>query len=96
MIVRIVKLSFHLENISAFKAIFESNKTDINTQKGCIHLELFQDVENPHIFFTFSKWDSETDLNTYRNSELFHGIWGRTKKLFNAKPNAWSTKTIND
>tara|TARA_B100000780_G_C21108329_1_gene447713 strand:+ start:1056 stop:1346 length:291 start_codon:yes stop_codon:yes gene_type:complete len=96
MIVRIVKLSFHLENISAFKAIFESNKANIITQKGCMYLEVYQDVENPHIFFTYSKWGSETDLNTYRSSELFQGIWVETKKLFNAKPNAWSTKIINN
>lgn len=96
MITRIVKLSFHLENISAFKTIFEANKTKISMQKGCMQLEAFQDIENPRIFFTHSKWNSEKDLNAYRNSELFEEIWKETKKLFNDKPNVWTTKTLKD
>ena len=31
-----------------------------------------------------------------RNSELFKDVWSRTKILFNKKPEAWSTKKINE
>ena len=51
MFVRIVKLSFHQENIPAF-------------------------------------------LENYRKSELFDGIWSFAKKLFNAKPEAWSVDKL--
>ena len=36
------------------------------------------------------------DLNNYRNSELFKDVWSKTKILFNKKPEAWSTKKINE
>ena len=45
-------------------------------------------------FFTYSYWDSENDLNNYRKSELFNEVWTFTKKLFNAKPEAWSVEKL--
>ena len=93
MITRIVKLSLDLKNISAFKTIFELNRVNISNQKECTLLELFQDIENPCIFF-LSTWNSVNELNIYRNSELFQEIWKEIKILFNNKPKAWTTKTI--
>mgnify|MGYP001596073546 FL=1 len=96
MIIRIVKLSFHAEHISAFKTIFEESKQKILAQKGCHRVEMLQDVNEKNIFFTYSWWDSEDDLNKYRQSELFEGVWNKTKILFNDKPKAWSTEKINE
>ena len=96
MIIRIVKLSFHVEHISAFKTIFEESKQKILTQKGCLRLEMLQDVNEKNIFFTYSWWDSEKDLNDYRHSKLFKGVWNKTKLLFNDKPKAWCTEKINE
>ena len=45
-------------------------------------LELYQDKNNPEIFFTYSYWDKEEDLEHYRNSELFKNVWIQTKKYF--------------
>jgi hypothetical protein len=33
-------------------------------------------------------------LNAYRNSELFAGVWGRTKVLFAEKAEAWSLQDL--
>ena len=96
MIVRIVKLSFHAAYISDFKTIFEENKGKIISQKGCNLLEMLEDINEVNIFFTYSWWDSEDDLNNYRNSELFKDVWSKTKILFDKKPEAWSTKKINE
>ncbi len=96
MIIRIVKLSFHAKYISNFKTIFEENKQKIISQKGCISLEMLKDVKDVNVIFTYSWWNSMEDLNNYRNSELFKDIWSRTKILFNNKPEAWSTKKINE
>ena len=90
MFVRIVKMSFHLENISAFEAIFEEKKALIRANKGCCLLELYQDQHNPGLFFTYSYWETAQDLENYRNSDLFKKVWATTKALFNAKPEAWS------
>ena len=96
MIIRIVKLSFHTEYISDFKTIFEENKHKIISQKGCNRLKMLKDINDVNVIFTYSWWDSEEDLSNYRNSELFKDLWSKTKILFNNKPEAWSTKKINE
>ncbi|WP_394749310.1 putative quinol monooxygenase [Spongiimicrobium salis] len=90
MLVRIVKLIIKKENITSFEQNFEENKHRIRNFKGCSLLELYQDRDDPSIFFTYSYWDSEDSLQAYRNSDLFQGIWKKTKLLFAGKPEAWS------
>jgi heme-degrading monooxygenase HmoA len=94
MFVRIVKLSFHLENIPAFLENFELMKEKIRNAPGNRLLELYQDKQNPELFFTYSYWETEADLENYRNSELFYEVWQFTKKLFNDKPEAWSVDKL--
>ena len=94
MIKRIVKMSFHPDKVEDFKTIFKTSRKSIAGFKGCSHVELLQDKINPAIFFTFSIWDNENDLNDYRDSELFEKVWSRTKVLFNDKPQAWSVHEL--
>lgn len=94
MIKRIVKMSFQPDKVDDFKAIFKENWTRIAGFKGCSHVELLQDKQSPNIFFTYSIWDGESSLNAYRDSELFAGVWGKTKALFNDKPQAWSVDEL--
>lgn len=94
MFIRIVKLSFHEENIPAFLENFETIKEKIRNAPGNRFLELYQDKNNKSIFFTYSYWETEQDLENYRNSELFDGVWKFTKKLFNDKPEAWSVDRL--
>lgn len=94
MFVRIVKLSFQEENIPAFLENFELMKNHIRNSPGNRFLELYQDKNNPCIFFTYSYWETEDDLENYRKSALFYDIWTFTKKLFNDKPEAWSVDKL--
>jgi quinol monooxygenase YgiN len=94
MLVRIVKLSFQPSKIQEFLANFESNKEKIRDFEGCRFLELYRDQNATNLFFTYSYWDSEADLNRYRHSELFKSVWAKTKPLFNGKPEAWSVDKI--
>ncbi|WP_299129277.1 antibiotic biosynthesis monooxygenase [uncultured Winogradskyella sp.] len=94
MLVRIVKLSFEPSKIEKFLINFEANKEKIRAFEGCSFLELYRDKNMPNIFFTYSYWNSEDDLNTYRHSELFKDVWSKTKPLFNAKPEAWSVNKL--
>ena len=91
MIVRIVKMEFQEDRIPDFLNIFAGSRDRILAFEGCSHVQLLQDVTDPSVFFTYSYWDTEEQLNTYRESELFAGVWARTKALFKAKPMAWST-----
>jgi len=94
MLVRIVKMSFHEENIDAFLENFNQMKEKIRNAPGNNFLELYQNQNNKEQFFTYSYWDSEEDLNNYRNSELFYDVWNFTKVLFNEKPEAWSVNKL--
>lgn len=94
MFVRIVKMSFHHQHIDAFLANFEQMKEQIRNAHGNRLLELYQDKSDPQIFFTYSYWETEADLENYRQSELFADVWAFTKKLFNAKPEAWSVDKL--
>jgi quinol monooxygenase YgiN len=95
MIKRIVKMSFETTKVEAFKAIYKANWQKISSFEGCKHVELLQDQFNPNVFFTFSIWQNEADLNAYRNSELFATVWSSVKALFNDKPLAWTVKEIS-
>ncbi|HEX5742466.1 MAG TPA: antibiotic biosynthesis monooxygenase family protein [Flavobacteriaceae bacterium] len=94
MLIRIVKMSFQEDQIPLFLSEFEQYKTKIRNVKGCQFLELYRDINISTTYFTYSYWDSETDLNLYRDSELFKEVWGKTKILFNQKPQAWSVETV--
>ncbi len=90
MFVRIVKMSFHSKHIEEFSKMFDEKKKFIRASNGCKLLELYQDKTNPEIFFTYSYWENEQDLENYRNSDLFKDVWAKTKVFFNDKPLAWS------
>lgn len=95
MITRIVKMTFREEEIEAFKSLFEERKFMIRNFEGCTHLELWQDKQQPSIFFTYSIWDSEEHLNLYRMSHFFDDTWSLTKQKFAAKPEAWTVAQIH-
>ncbi|PRX55240.1 putative quinol monooxygenase [Flagellimonas meridianipacifica] len=94
MLIRIVKLTFKPENIASFESIFESSKHTILGFSGCNLLELYQDIERPNIFFTYSFWENESCLEAYRNSSFFKEVWQNTKTLFSEKPEAWSVNKL--
>ncbi len=56
MFTRIVKMEFKSDEVQNFLKSFELVKEKIRTFDGCSHLELYQDKNDPTIFFTYSKW----------------------------------------
>ena len=94
MIVRIVKLQFKAEEVQSFKDFFEEISPQIRNFQGCNKLELLQQVDQPEVFFTYSYWDAEEDLENYRHSDLFKGFWKIAKAKFSGKPEAWSHHKI--
>jgi heme-degrading monooxygenase HmoA len=84
MFVRIVKLSFHRKH-SCILENFESIKR-IRCAPGNRLLELYQDKENKSIFFTYSYWDTEEDLENYRNFLMKFDFY---EKIIQRKPEAW-------
>ena len=94
MFVRIVKMSFDETKIEDFLNNFNQNKEKIRNFDGCTFLELYRDKKNRNVFFSYSYWNTEEDLNNYRNSEFFKSVWSNTKVLFNEMPQAWSVDKI--
>lgn len=94
MFTRIVKMEFKESEILTFLANFEIIKKQIRSYPGCLFLELYRDKNQRHVFFTYSKWEKESDLESYRKSELFHKVWSETKAKFSNKAEAWSVDTL--
>lgn len=90
MIIRLVKMEFESDKVNLFTSIFKETKSLILEMNGCLEVNLHQDIQNPNVFFTISKWQNEAALNAYRDSELFIKTWKKVKILFNKKAEAWS------
>lgn len=89
-LIRIVKMTFDPSRVKDFQKMFDQVKDRIRGFEGCSFLELYQDRDEPSIFFTYSYWEDEQALNRYRHSDLFKEVWSQTKKGFREKPLAWS------
>ena len=92
--VRIVKMEFKEDKTDEFIANFYSVKDKIRSQPGNKLLEMYRDKHNTNIFFTYSYWENEEDLENYKKTDLFKTVWAKTKVLFNAKPQAWSVDKL--
>ena len=96
MIVRIVKLVMKPEEAGTFKTYFATVDDAIRNQPGCLLLQAWQDIHQSNIFFTYSLWDTEADLNQYRASEFFSIFWKTVKPWFAEKAETWTFNKITD
>jgi heme-degrading monooxygenase HmoA len=85
-------MHFQSELSEEFLNLFERVKDNIRNFPGCKGLLLLRDKKNPEIMFTYSQWESENDLEAYRNSELFAATWKDTKNKFAFKAEAWTVE----
>lgn len=94
MITRIVRLTIQPEKAAAFLERFNNTYSAIRNFKGCSHLRLFSDAQQPNIFITYSHWENEEALEHYRLSALFQSTWSEVKPMFAAAPVAFSMNEI--
>lgn len=90
MITRIVRMEFQAGHVDDFLIHFNGIKSLIRNFPGVLHLELHRDASQSNVFYTYSTWKGETDLEAYRKSELFKVTWAQVKLWFGAKPRAYS------
>ena len=95
MFTRIVKMNFKAEEVDSFLSNFEQIKEKIRNFPGCEFLQLYRDKHTKTIFFTYSRWKNEADLEAYRHSDLFKDVWAETKPKFKEKAAAWSVDTLH-
>lgn len=91
-IIRVVRLTFSESTIGPFEKLYAKHAEAIASQPGCFGVELVEDVKDPYVRATVSRWDSEDSLNAYRDSALFGEVWPATKALFAGAPEVWSYK----
>jgi len=89
-------MEFQEDKIPEFLDNFDSIKERIRNFPGCRHLRLLRDLNDPCIFFTYSHWEEDRDLQAYRKSELFAGVWATTKPLFRSRAQAWSVNELSN
>lgn len=91
MIKRIVRLSFQESKADYFlNHILPEQKHFTRNFPGCEHLELWQSIHQKDIIFSYSYWQSEEDLNNYRQSAKFKAFWKESKQYFADKAYAVS------
>ena len=76
--------------VEEFLEIFRVNQNAIRNFPGCSHLELLKDLEDGSVYTTLSHWDAQSNLDRYRQSELFANVWGSVKPLFAERTQAFS------
>ncbi|TYZ07615.1 antibiotic biosynthesis monooxygenase [Hymenobacter lutimineralis] len=94
MLIRIVRMTFRPEHVADFLVLFREHEQLIRAQPGCRHLALWQDADIPHVFCTYSHWETPAALENYRHSALFGRVWPATKRLFSAPAQAFSVNEV--
>lgn len=89
-------MCLHPAHTDDFLENFNKHKKDIRNFEGCEELRLLRDCRQPNVFFTYSKWKAPEDLENYRQSALFKGVWQFTKSLFADSAQAWSTDVVEE
>jgi heme-degrading monooxygenase HmoA len=88
-------MTFNESDVEAFLTMFKDTKGKISNFKGCQHLVLLRDADQPYVFMTYSIWENKEALEAYRHSTLFKTTWQKTKKWFSARPVAFSAYEEN-
>jgi quinol monooxygenase YgiN len=94
MLIRVVRMTFRPDGVDPFLDLFGASRPLIRAFPGCRHLELWRDADDPHVFCTYSHWESGAALEAYRQSTLFRGTWARTKLLFADRAQAFSVQPV--
>jgi len=85
-------MTFDPAQCEAFERLFDAYHSKIASAEGCTHLELWRDVNESNVYFTYSHWLEEKYLDQYRTSATFQEVWPLTKKLFIAAPQVWTVE----
>lgn len=96
MIVRFVCMKIKPDKLAEFRSIYAGICDRIRAFPGCTYLQLLLDTDGECNLYTISHWRSAKDLEAYRASPFFRGVWARLKPLFRDKPWAQSTTVLID
>jgi (4S)-4-hydroxy-5-phosphonooxypentane-2,3-dione isomerase len=95
MMIRLVKMTVPPGRAEEFERLYATVRERVLSAPGCRKLELYRDLRDSGIFFTWSLWDDEPALEAYRKSEIYRSVWPKLKAFFSSKAEAWSTTLKN-
>ena len=90
MLIRLVRLPASEASLPRLRAVLAEVMPTVRQQRGCTHLELLADHDQPTVLYTLSHWNSDNDLQRYRQSEIFAQVWPRLKAELGDRPSAVS------
>lgn len=90
MLTRIVRMEFIPEYEKEFLSLFEEINSTIENFPGCLSLQLMQDQDQRHVYYTLSQWQNSESLEHYRKSPFFREVWPQAKQYFAKKAQASS------
>ena len=71
MVKLMVKVVIKQEGIEFFKNEFKNFIDETRKENGCISFQLFQDADNPKVFFVSEEWASQEHLENHQKSKYF-------------------------
>ena len=71
MVKLMVKVVIKQEGIEFFKNEFKNFIDETRKENGCISFQLFQDADNPKVFFVGEEWASQEHLENHQKSKHF-------------------------
>lgn len=96
MIVRLVCMKVRPEKVEEFRRVYGEACDRIRAFPGCMFLQLLGDTDGEGNLYTISHWRTAEDLDAYRHSQFFRGVWERLKPMFRDRPWAQSTTVLVD
>ena len=76
MVIVIIKLNARSEKCLELKQSLLALIKPTRKEKGCLSLNIFQDIENDNGFSLIQMWQTRDDLNEYLRSDLFNVLIG--------------------
>ena len=76
MVIVIIKLNARPEKCLEFKQSLLALIEPIRIEKGCLSLEILQDIANDNGFSLIQMWQTRGDLDDYLRSDLFTVLIG--------------------
>lgn len=95
MLIRLVRMYIHSEEVAAFLSLYKEARPIIVGQRGCQSVLLAQQIDDPTAFTTWSMWDDAAALDAYRTSDFFRGFWPQVRALFRAPAEAVSFEPVD-
>lgn len=96
MLLRIVEFRVRKGLEQKAREVFNEVAAKVASFPGCKYVALWQDMDDPSHFFTFSVWDSRDSLKQYLSSDVFRHNWQKLKALFSERARAISFHMLEE